>query len=357
MEVKKILIVEDEFITSKDLKEMLSEMGYQVIGIAVTGEEAIQKAKNDQPDLILMDIMLRGNMTGIEASKTINMTMDIPIIFLTAYSDIKTFEKAKDTEPSSYIVKPVTNENDLRTTIELTLHNHQKKKEEKQKYEKVLEETEDRLEKSEKKFDQIKQLLQIDSPSTETSLSSSLNKSIKIDFEDLFQDPNLPKWFNALGNSDRFHMVKYIKEKPRKINELENLLNKARTTVKHHLTTLENLGIIIGKISGKYIHFSLTKNLDFLSDRNAENYPECFDALSNTDRMKVLEFLRKSPSTIPEIENLIEKSQASVSHHLRILETCGLIMIQKKGRSNYYSLENERLTKMFSFYQHWKNLS
>lgn len=357
MDVKKILIVEDEFITSKDLKEMLTEMGYQVCDIAATGEEAILKAKNHQPDLILMDIMLRGKMTGIEASKTINKTLDVPIIYLTAYSDKKTFEKAKDTEPSSYIVKPVTNENDLRTTIELTLHNHQKKMEEKQLYKQNLEETENRLEKSENKFNQIKQLLQIDNPSTENISSLHPTKPIKINFEDLFQDPILPKWYNALGNSDRFHMVKYIQEKPRKINELEILLNKARTTVKHHLTTLETLGIIIGKISGKYIHFSLTRNLDFLSDGEAEDYPDCFDALSNCDRMKVLEFLQKNPSTIPEIENLIQKSQASVSHHLRILETCGLIMIQKKGRSNYYSLEKERLTKMFSFYQQWKNLS
>ena len=93
----------------------------------------------------------------------------------------------------------------------------------------------------------------------------------------------------------------------------------------------------------------------FLADPTSDTYPETFDALSNADRMRILEFLKQSPSTIPEIEKLIQKSQASVSHHLRILETCGLIMIQKKGRSNFYSLEEERLAQMFTLYQNWKN--
>ena len=353
--MKKILIVEDEFITSKDLKEMLTEMEYEVVNIAATGENAIKYAKKQHPDLILMDIMLKGKMTGIEASKMINTTMDIPIIFLTAYSDKKTFEKAKETEPYSYIVKPITSEHDLRTTIELTLYNHQKKLEEKQKYHAIINENENKLEKSEQKFNQIKQLLEFDETSLLSASSIPQHTPVGLNYEDLFSDPLLPKWYNALGNSDRFQMVKYISEKPRKINELEKLLNKARTTVKHHLTTLESLGIIIGKISGKYIHFSLTQDLSFLSDPDASTYSDCFDALSNVDRMRVLEFLNKNSSTIPEIEELIQKSQASVSHHLRILETCGLIMIQKKGRSNFYSLEKECLKNMFSFYQRWKN--
>ncbi|MGZ7050315.1 MAG: response regulator, partial [Methanobacterium sp.] len=83
----KILIVEDEAITAMDLESILQKLGYEVVSIASTGEEAIQKSEELEPDLVLMDIVLKGQMDGISATKEIQSCYDIPVIYLTAYSD------------------------------------------------------------------------------------------------------------------------------------------------------------------------------------------------------------------------------------------------------------------------------
>lgn len=123
-----ILIVEDESIVRKDIERSLIKLGYQVIGQADTGEKAIEIASNLKPDIALMDIMLKGEMTGIEAAEKIKERIDIPIIFLTAYADESTLSKAKVTEPHGYILKPFK-EIDLHTTIEMALHKHRKEQE------------------------------------------------------------------------------------------------------------------------------------------------------------------------------------------------------------------------------------
>lgn len=123
-----ILVTEDESIVRKDIERSLQKLGYNVVGTADTGEKAIELANTLQPDLALMDIMLKGDMTGIEAATEIKKTNDIPIIFLTAYADESTLTKAKITEPHGYILKPFK-EVDIQTTIELAIHKHQKESE------------------------------------------------------------------------------------------------------------------------------------------------------------------------------------------------------------------------------------
>jgi len=123
-----ILVVEDESIVRKDIERSLIKLGYNVIGQADTGEKAIELADQLKPDLALMDIMLKGEMTGIEAAEIIKGKTDIPVIFLTAYADEATLNKAKITEPHGYILKPFK-EVDLHTTIELALHKHKKEQE------------------------------------------------------------------------------------------------------------------------------------------------------------------------------------------------------------------------------------
>jgi two-component system response regulator LytT len=123
-----ILIVEDESIVRKDIERSLTKLGYQVIGQADTGEKAIEIAEQLKPDIALMDIMLKGEMTGIEAADRIKKSIDIPVIFLTAYADEATLSKAKVTEPHGYILKPFK-EIDLHTTIEMALHKHRKEQE------------------------------------------------------------------------------------------------------------------------------------------------------------------------------------------------------------------------------------
>lgn len=120
-----ILIVEDESIVAKDIQHSLKKLGYNVVDIVSTAENAITVAVEKMPDLVLMDIMLKGPMSGIEAAHTMREQLNIPVIFLTAYADESTFAKAKVTEPYGYIIKPFK-EIDLHTSIEMALYKHQK---------------------------------------------------------------------------------------------------------------------------------------------------------------------------------------------------------------------------------------
>jgi CheY-like chemotaxis protein len=124
----KILIVEDENIIALNIKKKLKSFGYSIPAIASTGEEALKLTEIILPDLILMDIMLKGEMNGVEAAEQIRKRFDIPILYLTAYSDDKILEKAKITEPYAYIVKPFK-ANDLHSNIEMALYRHSVEKE------------------------------------------------------------------------------------------------------------------------------------------------------------------------------------------------------------------------------------
>jgi diguanylate cyclase (GGDEF)-like protein/PAS domain S-box-containing protein len=121
MNNENILIVEDEKIIALDLQRRLERFGYSVVGMASDGPEAIRLATERSPDIILMDIMLAGSMDGIEASKQIRAQLGIPVIFLTAYTDEKTLERAKEVEPFGYILKPFK-ERELYTTIDIALY-------------------------------------------------------------------------------------------------------------------------------------------------------------------------------------------------------------------------------------------
>ncbi|WP_406655953.1 response regulator [Methanolobus sp. ZRKC2] len=123
MEDVKILVVEDESIIGLNIKKKLKSFGYTVPAIVATGEEAIKMAEITFPDLILMDVRLKGNMNGVETAEEIRKKFDIPIIYLTAYSDDEVLEKAKKTKPYGYIVKPFK-ANDLRSNIEMALYRH-----------------------------------------------------------------------------------------------------------------------------------------------------------------------------------------------------------------------------------------
>jgi len=122
------MIVEDEWTVADDIKMFLERLGYTVTSVSSSGEEAIQNAEKDKPDLVLMDIVLEGEMDGIEAASEIRTRFNIPIVYLTAYADDKILERAKITEPSGYIVKPFVNE-DLKINIEMALYKDKTEKE------------------------------------------------------------------------------------------------------------------------------------------------------------------------------------------------------------------------------------
>ncbi|MGA9187445.1 MAG: response regulator [Methanosarcina sp.] len=124
----RILIVEDEHIVAMGIKKMLKSLGYTVTGVASSGEDAISKTESTFPDVVLMDIMLKGDMDGVEAAREIRERFDVPIVYLTAYSDNNILERAKITEPFGYIIKPF-DEKDLYSSIEIALHRQRKEKE------------------------------------------------------------------------------------------------------------------------------------------------------------------------------------------------------------------------------------
>ena len=146
MSSARILVVEDERITAEDIKDGLKSLGYEVPAVVHSGEDAVCKATELQPDLVLMDIKLEGEMDGIEAAGEIKKHFDIPVIYLTAYSDENTLERAKMTEPSGYVLKEPSGfvhkpfkESELHTVIELTLYRHKMEKNHDQWLEAMLE--------------------------------------------------------------------------------------------------------------------------------------------------------------------------------------------------------------------------
>ncbi|MCX9013110.1 MAG: response regulator [Candidatus Methanoperedens sp.] len=139
--VKQILVVEDEIIIAEDIQRKLEKRGYAVPVIVSSGEEAVKKTEENNPDLVLMDIVIHGKMDGIEAAEQIRSRFDIPVVYLTAYADEKTLERAKITEPFGYLIKPFK-ERELQITIEIALYKH--------KMEKRLKESERKLRESNK---------------------------------------------------------------------------------------------------------------------------------------------------------------------------------------------------------------
>jgi len=124
MSKARILLVEDEGIIAEDLQTSLEEMGYEIVSVAASGEAAIERAEATHPDLVLMDVVLQGEMDGIEAANRIHISLNIPVIYLTAYADDKMLERAKITAPFGYLIKPIR-DRELYTNIEMTLFRHE----------------------------------------------------------------------------------------------------------------------------------------------------------------------------------------------------------------------------------------
>ncbi len=123
MSAPRILVVDDEIIIAREVEARLNSMGYVVPGIASSGEEAVRLAAEYKPDLILMDIVIKGDMDGIEAAEAIRREFHVPVIYVTAYTDEKTLERARLTEPFAYLVKPFS-ERELKANIEMALYKH-----------------------------------------------------------------------------------------------------------------------------------------------------------------------------------------------------------------------------------------
>jgi len=123
MSLATILVVEDEAIIADDIRRTLIRFGYDVPLVASTGRAALEAAASFKPQLVLMDIKLKGAMDGIEAASAIQREHDVPIVYLTSHSDDATLARAMQTAPSGYVLKPF-DERELRTAIEVALNKH-----------------------------------------------------------------------------------------------------------------------------------------------------------------------------------------------------------------------------------------
>ena len=120
MSGEKILLVEDDDIIARVEDWRLKNLGYSVCGRATNGAEAMELVADKKPDVILMDINIKGDIDGIETTKRIKKIYNIPVIYVTSHSDGATLERAKETKPDGFIIKPF-DDNDLRVAIELAL--------------------------------------------------------------------------------------------------------------------------------------------------------------------------------------------------------------------------------------------
>lgn len=125
--MKKIIVVEDETFIARDIKNMLTEIGYEVSAVVSDGEEAVKKVAEIRPSLVLMDVMLHGEINGVKAARKIYNHFNIPVVYLTAYADQTTLDLALKTGPFGYILKPF-NERELQTSIETALYKHKMEK-------------------------------------------------------------------------------------------------------------------------------------------------------------------------------------------------------------------------------------
>jgi CheY-like chemotaxis protein len=202
-----------------------------------------------------MDIILAGAMDGIETAKIINTNYNIPIVFITAYGDKKTLDRAKLSEPYGYIVKPITSEDDLFPTIELALYNHQVR---------------NKLRDDNKKFEQIKQLIQ---PDDNISTSQNMNflensnypEQLNEDIDPMLEIDvagekiNLVEWLKSFSNPERFLILEILKSQTSKLEDIQLFIGKSQSTSSHHVKKLEKSGFLKGWKNGKYIYYSLNK--------------------------------------------------------------------------------------------------
>ncbi|MFW6112599.1 MAG: response regulator [Chloroflexota bacterium] len=165
MAERRILVVEDETVIASEIQGTLRELEYTVVDVVASGEEAVEKTDEHHPDLVLMDIVLKGEMDGIQAAEQIRAQHNIPVVYLTAYTDESTMERAKISEPYGYIVKPFE-DRELHSNIEMALYKHEAENEKHRLYRELEQKHEElqgkheELEKRVKELSALKNLFQ-----------------------------------------------------------------------------------------------------------------------------------------------------------------------------------------------------
>lgn len=186
MDKTRVLIIEDESITALEIQKKLETWGYHVVGVAGSGEDAIEIARENKLDLILADIILKGDMDGVEAIEHIYEITDAPVIYLTAHADEKTFERAKETKPAGYVIKPY-DEKELAFNMEIALYNRKVKS---------------RVEESEERLKGLNQFMLISSKAMTSSMRIEDTAGFLKEFARFFQSNIHPRFRKDLQISE-----------------------------------------------------------------------------------------------------------------------------------------------------------
>ncbi len=215
----KVLVIEDEIIIAMDLENRLQKLGYMVAGIAASGKEAIQAIESKRPELVLMDIVIRGDIDGIDTAGIIKEEFDIPVVFLTAHSDPATLKRARITQPFGYLLKPF-DDRELQSNIEIAIYKHQ--------IEKELKENRAALRRANRKLEDRVKERTIKLSITNQQLNQEIIKRKKVD-EALSEERQ--RRLSALIDGQEL-------ERRRLSRELHDGLGQVLVAVKHNVETL-----------------------------------------------------------------------------------------------------------------------
>lgn len=249
---ERIMVVEDEWVVADDIVNSLENLGYTVTSVVSSGPEAIQKAGEDKPDIILMDIVLQGDMDGIEATKEIRSHFSIPVIYLTAYADKKVLERAKITEPFGYMIKPFE-ERELNIVIQMALYRR-----------KMEEERERLLHELNSKNKELRQIVYVTSHDLRSPLINiqGFTRELMLSIEELssiLKDDNIPSELKEklvpVLEDDIPDSLKYILTSTSKIDSLLSSLL--------HLSRIGRKALIIKQLDMNKLVSDVVKAMEF----------------------------------------------------------------------------------------------
>ena len=278
----KILIVEDESIIALDIKSILIRLGYIVTDIVVSGEECLKKIEEELPEMILMDIKLKGSMDGIETANIVKEKYDIPVVFITAHSDRSSLHRAKVTEPYGYIVKPVS-ERELYTTIETSVYRYRINKQLKEnelKYRLLFEQSRDAI-------------YLCDINGNVTMVNKALLNLFNLDEK------------KVIGKN----VADFLKD-PREWKDLKEIIDN-----KGYVTDYE---MHFKKNNGNVIHAQITSTVMHSENKNIKGYQGIIRDI--TDRIKTMQELFQSREELRNLsghlQNLIEEERTNISREI-----------------------------------------
>ncbi|MBW1727326.1 MAG: response regulator [Deltaproteobacteria bacterium] len=264
MTKKQILVVEDDGIIAKDIQMCLENLGFSVPATLSNGEEAVKKAKEIFPDVVIMDIMLKGPIDGIQAAEQIRSLLNIPVVYLTAYTEQKILERAKPTEPFGYIVKPFGTR-ELYAVIEMTLYKHKSEMALKKAYDKLEHRVAERTAELKAKNKEFKQ--QIESRKLAQKTLSESEKRFRTIFEKavegiLVSDLDTKKIKYA--NASILNMLGYVKKELQQMevknihpeDALEYVISEFESHIKEERTYSPNIPCL--RKDGTVIYTNLT---------------------------------------------------------------------------------------------------